>query len=158
MIAEYINTHHAEFWILLGFLMLAIEVSTGMVTGILLFGGIGAVLTGLLMMTGLLNETWEIGMTSTAISATLIALVLWKPLKNLQNDDVAKKDNSSDLVGYEFVLQQDINLLTPGTTHYSGIEWKVEIHKDAGVDEISAATRVEVCSVDVGKFRVKIAG
>ncbi len=155
MIAEYINNHQAEFWVLLGFLMLAIEVSTGLVTGLLLFGGIGGIITGLLMMSGVLNETWEIGMASTAISAAIVTLVLWKPLKNLQNADVPKKDNSSDLVGYEFVLEQDINLLTPGTTQYSGIEWKVEIYQDAGVDEISAATRVEVCSVDVGKFRVK---
>jgi len=155
MIAEYINNHQAEFWILLGFLMLAIEVSTGLVTGLLLFGGIGAVISGLLMMAGILNETWEIGIASTAICSSLVALALWKPLKKLQNTDVPAKDNSSDLVGYEFILQQDISLLNPGTTHYSGIEWKVEIYKDAGVDEISAATRVEVCSVDVGKFRVK---
>jgi len=155
MIAEYINTHQAEFWILLGFLMLAIEVSTGLVTGLLLFGGIGAIISGLLMMTGVLDETWEIGMASTAICSALVTIALWKPLKKLQNADIPKKDNSSDLVGYEFILQQDINLLTHGSTQYSGIEWQVEIDTDAGVDEISAATRVEVCSVDVGKFKVK---
>ncbi len=155
MIAEYINSHQAEFWILLGFLMLAIEVSTGLVTGLLLFGGIGAIISGLLMMAGILNETWEVGMASTAICSALVTAALWKPLKKLQNADVPEKDNSSDLVGYEFVLQQDISLLKPGTTQYSGIEWKVEIYKDAGVDEISSASRVEVCSIDVGKFRVK---
>jgi len=155
MIAEYINNHQAEFWILLGFLMLAIEVSTGLVTGLLLFGGIGAIISGLLMMAGILDETWEVGMASTAICSALVAVGLWKPLKNLQNADVPKKDNSSDLVGYTFVLQQDITLLNHGTTQYSGIEWKVEIYPDAGVDEISTETQVEVCSVDVGKFRVK---
>lgn len=155
MIAEYINTHQAEFWIMLGFLMLVIEVSTGLVTGILLFGGIGSIITGLLMLAGILNETWEIGIASSAICAVIITLILWKPLKKMQNADIPSKDNSSDLVGYEFVLQQDINLLKTGTTQYSGIEWKVEIHKDAEADEISAATRVIVCSVDVGKFRVK---
>jgi len=154
MIAEYINTHHAEFWIMLGFVMLVIEVSTGLVTGLLLFGGIGAIITGILMMTGLLNETWEIGLASSGICAAIVALLLWKPLKNLQNTDVPSKDNSSDLVGYEFVLQQDISLLSTGTTRYSGIEWKVEIYKDAGVDEIKAASRVKVSSVEVGKFKV----
>ena len=155
MIAEYINTHHAEFWIMLGFVMLVIEVSTGLVTGLLLFGGIGAIITGTLMMTGLLNETWEIGLASSGICAAIVALLLWKPLKNLQNADVPKKDNSSDLVGYEFVLEQDISLLKTGTVQYSGIEWKVEIYKDADVDEIKAATRVVVCSVEVGRFKVK---
>jgi len=155
MITQYINTHQAEFWIMLGFVLLVLEVSMGLVTGLLLFGGIGAILTGLLMMAGILNETWEVGMASTAICSAICSFALWKPLKKLQNIDVPKKDNSSDLVGYEFILQQDINLLSPGTTQYSGIEWKVEIYKDAGVDEISAATRVSVCSVEVGKFKVK---
>lgn len=155
MIAEYIYTHQAEFWIMLGFAMLVVEVSLGLITGVLLFGGIGAIITGILMMTGILNETWEIGLASTAICAALTALVLWKPLKKMQNSDVPKKDNSSDLVGYEFVLQQDITLLSLGTIQYSGIEWKVEIYKDAGVDEIKAATRVVVCSVEVGRFKVK---
>ena len=155
MIAEYINTHQAEFWILLGFSMLVIEVSTGLVTGLLLFGGVGTIVTGLLMMAGVLNETWEIGIASSAIISAIIAVLLWRPLKSLQNDDIPDKDNSSDLVGYEFVLQQDISLLKPGTTDYSGIEWKVEIYKDAGVEEISAATHVVVCSVEVGKFKVK---
>jgi len=155
MIVEYINSHQAEFWILIGFTTLIIEVSTGLITGLLLFGGVGAIITGLLMLTGLLNETWQVGIASTAISSAIVALLLWKPLKKLQNTDVPEKDNSSDLVGYEFILQQDINLLSPGTTQYSGIEWKVEIDKDAGVDEIKAASRVRVSSVEVGKFMVK---
>jgi len=155
MIAEYINTHQAEFWIILGFILLSIEVVTGMVTGILLFGSIGAIITGLIMFTGLLPETWETGIASTAISAGIVAILLWKPLKNLQNADVPKKDNSSDLVGYEFTLEQDISLSSPGKTRYSGIQWKVEIYREAGVNEIKAGQTVEVCSVDVGKFRVK---
>ena len=155
MIAEYIYTHQPEFWIMLGFLMLVIEVSTGFITGLLLFGGIGAVITGLLMLAGVINETWETGIASTAICAVVVALLLWKPLKKMQNADIPRKDNSSDLVGYEFILSEDINLLEPGKTQYSGIDWNVEIHKDAGIEEISASTRVVVCSVDVGKFRVK---
>jgi len=154
MIAEYINTHHAEFWIMLGFVMLVVEVSMGLVTGLLLFGGIGAIITGILMMMGILSETWEVGLASSAICAAITTLILWKPLKKLQNAEVPSKDNSSDLVGYEFVLQQDISLLSPGTTQYSGIEWKVEIYKDAGVDEIKSASRVKVNSVEVGKFKV----
>ncbi len=154
MIAEYINAHQAEFWIILGFILLSIEVSTG-ITGILLFGSIGAIITGLLMLAGVLNETWTIGIGSSAICAAVAAVLLWKPLQKMQNEDIPAKDNSSDLVGYEFILQQDINLLSPGKTRYSGIEWKVEIHKDAGVDEITSGTRVAVCSVDAGKFRVK---
>lgn len=155
MIAEYINTHQAEFWIILGFILLTIEVSTGLVTGILLFGSIGAIITGLLMLAGVLTEAWDVGLASTAICAGIVTAALWKPLKKMQDGAIPEKDNSSDLVGHEFVLDQDITLTTPGKTRYSGIEWKVEIYKDAGVDKIPAGQSVEVCSVEVGKFRVK---
>lgn len=155
MIAEYINTHQAEFWIILGFIMLAVEVSTGMVTGILLFGSIGAIITGLLMLAGILTEAWDIGIASTAICAGLVTIALWKPLKKMQDGAIPAKDNSSDLVGHEFTLEQDISMSSPGKTRYSGIEWKVEIYKEAGVEEIKAGQQVAVCSVEVGKFRVK---
>jgi len=154
MIAEYINNHQAEFWIILGFVLLSIEVSTGMVTGILLFGSIGAIITGLLMLAGLIEESWQTGLASAAISAVIVTLLLWKPLKKMQDSNIPDKDNSSDLVGHEFILEQDISLLSPGKTRYSGIEWKVEIHKDAGVDELKSGQRVRVSSVDAGKFRV----
>lgn len=155
MITEYINTHQAEFWIILGFVLLSIEVATGLVTGLLLFGGLGAIVTGLLMLTGLLHETWQTGIASTAISAGIVAVLLWKPLKNLQNDDVPKKDNSSDLVGYEFTLQQDISRTSPGSTRYSGIAWKVELDPSLEIGEMSAGQRVSVSSVEVGKFFVR---
>jgi len=155
MITEYINTHQAEFWIILGFVMLSIEISTGMVTGILLFGSIGSIITGLIMLAGALPETWEAGIASSAICAAIVTLVLWKPLKKMQDTEVPAKDNSSDLVGYEFVLEQDINLHTPGKIRYSGIEWKVEIDKHAGVEQIKAGQQVSVSSVEVGKFRVR---
>ena len=154
MIAEYINSHQAEFWIILGFLLLTVEVSTG-VTGLLLFGSIGSIITGLLMLAGILNEAWDIGIASTAICAAISAVILWKPLKKMQDGGIPEKDNSSDLVGYEFVLEQDITLLSPGKTRYSGIEWKVEIYKEVAVEEIKAGQHVAVCSVEVGKFRVK---
>ncbi len=155
MIPEYINTHQAEFWIILGFVLLSIEVATGLVTGILLFGSLGAIITGLLMLAGALPETWETGIASTAICAGIVTLLLWKPLKKMQNQDVPKKDNSSDLVGHEFTLEQDISRTSPGKTRYSGIEWKVEIDPQSDTGEIATGQRVAVTSVEVGKFIVK---
>lgn len=155
MIVDYIQNHQAEFWVVLGFILLSIEVSTGLVTGILLFASIGSIITGLLILVGILPETWEAGITSTAICSSIATLILWKPLKGLQDDNIPKKNTSSDLIGYEFTLEQDINQLTPGKTRYSGIEWKVEIDPDAGIESISASRRVKVSLVDVGKFYVK---
>jgi membrane protein implicated in regulation of membrane protease activity len=156
MITEYILNHQAECWFMFGFLMLALEVVTGLTTGIFLFGGLGALATGLLMSVGVLPETWIAGVSSTGISSGIIALILWKPLKKLQGTRPAGKDNSSDLVGHEFVLESNIATSEPGATQYSGITWKVEIDTEAGVDTIEAGETVAVTSVEVGVFKVKL--
>jgi membrane protein implicated in regulation of membrane protease activity len=154
MIADYIVGHQAEFWLFFGFAMLAIEVVTGFTTGVFLFAGLGALTTGLLMSFAVLPETWIAGVACTGISSGIITALLWKPLKNLQGNRPTEKDNSSDLIGHEFVLDTDISVTQPGTTSYSGINWKVEIDKNAGVDKISAGQRVVVSSVEVGVFKV----
>lgn len=156
MITDYIVSHQAEFWLLLGFAMLAIEVVTGFTTGVFLFAGLGAITTGALMSFAVLPETWIAGVSCTGISSGIITSLLWKPLKNLQDDSPTEKDNSSDLIGHEFVVESDIAVNKPGSTHYSGITWKVEIDKDAGINAIQAGQRVSVSSVDVGVFKVKL--
>lgn len=157
MIVDYIVSHQAEFWLVLGFALLAIEVVTGFTTGVFLFAGLGALSAGLLMSVGIVPETWIAGIATTGISSGVITSLLWKPLKKLQGDQAVQKDNSSDLVGHEFVLTEDISVTAPGSTHYSGITWKVEIDKQAGVQSIQAGQRVVVCSVEVGIFKVKLA-
>ncbi|MDH5426081.1 MAG: NfeD family protein [Gammaproteobacteria bacterium] len=157
MITDYIVNHQAEFWLALGFVMLAIEVITGFTTGIFLFAGLGALTSGALMSAGVLPETWIAGVSCTGISSGMITALLWKPLKKLQGDKPVEKDNSSDFVGHEFVLENDITLSQPGSTQYSGISWRVEIDKETGVDTIAAGQRVSVSSVEVGLFKVKLA-
>ncbi len=156
MITDYIVSHQAEFWLMLGFAMLAIEVVTGFTTGVFLFAGLGALTTGALMSFAVLPETWIAGVSCTGISSGIITSLLWKPLKNLQDDSPLEKDNSSDLIGHEFVVESDIAVNKPGSTHYSGITWKVEIDKDAGINTIQAGQRVSVSSVEVGVFKVKL--
>lgn len=155
MIADYIVSHQSEFWLVFGFVMLSIEVVTGFTTGVFLFGGLGALTTGILMSFGVLPETWVAGISSTGISTGIITALLWKTLKNLQGNRARQKDNSSDLIGHSFVLESDITIANPGSTHYSGITWKVEIDNKAGVDNIDAGQRVVVTSVEVGVFKVK---
>lgn len=157
MITDYIITHQAEFWLLVGFILLAIEIITGFTVGVFLFSGLGGLTTGGLMMLGVLPETWIAGIASIGISTGIITGLLWKPLKKLQGDDrPVEKDNSSDLVGYEFVVESAIALNMPGTIHYSGVSWRIDIDKTAGVERIEAGQRVVVTSVDVGTFKVKL--
>ena len=156
MIFDYIASHQAEFWLVMGFALLAAEVLTGFTVGVFLFAGIGALVTGGLMSFGVLNETWVAGISCTGISTGLITAVLWKPLKNLQGNRPIEKDNSSDLIGHTFVIETEITMTNPGTTSYSGVSWRVEIDKDAGVDMIEAGKTVTVSSVEVGIFKVKL--
>ena len=153
---EYIDMHQSGFWIATGFALLAAEVLLfGFTTIIFLFAGLGAIITGLAMMFGLLPETWTAGISCFGITTGLVSTVLWKPLKNMQ-DNTSPQKQTSDLIGYEFVLQQDVTILQPGLHRYSGVDWKVELDGQAG-DQLSAGQRVTVTSIDAGIFRVKAA-
>jgi len=156
MVSDYIVNHQSEFWLLLGFALLTIEVITGLTIGVFLFAGLGAITTGLLMNFAVIPETWIAGVACTGISSGVITLILWKPLKALQGRSSIEKDNSSDLIGYEFVTDTDITITQPGSTNYSGLTWKVEIDKNTDMNLIEAGQRVTVSSVDVGVFKVKL--
>lgn len=154
---DYINAHQSGFWIAIGFVLLAAEVLVfGFGTIVFMFAGIGALVTGLAMMFGLLPETWVAGISCFGISTGLASAILWKPLKNLQASGSPPQKQSSDLIGYQFVLEQDITAKQPGQYRYSGVDWKVELDAGAG-DQLSAGQRVAVTSVDAGIFRVKSA-
>ena len=153
---EYIQAHQAGFWIAVGFILLALEVLVfGFTTIVMFFAGLGAVTTGLLMKTGIVPHTWIAGIASFGISTGIYSILLWKPLNRIQANSTPQQKQSSDLIGLEFALEQDISLTQTGTTKYSGVTWRVEIDKDADVDTITRGQRVRVSSLDVGIFRVK---
>ena len=152
----YFEANQHAFWFAVGFVLLAIEIGfLGLASGIVLFSGIGALLTGVLIWLGWLPQTWLAGIASFGISSFLIAVILWKPLLRFQNQKVPAKDNSSDLIGYEFRLQQPITTTVHGKTQYSGIEWRVEIDAGSGLTSLDSGSKVVVTSVDAGVFRVK---
>ena len=152
---EYINMHQSGFWIAVGFALLAAEVLLfGFTTIVLLFAGIGALVTGVAMMFGLLPETWAAGIACFGIATGIISTLLWKPLKNMQDNEVSTKQYSSDFIGYEFVLQQDVTITRPGQHRYSGVDWKVELDSSAG-NRLGAGQKVVVTSLDAGVFRVR---
>ena len=155
MITEYIHTHQPGFWIALGFALMACEVLLfGFSTIIFLFAGIGAVVTGLLMMAGILPETWIAGVACFGISTGIISALLWKPFSKMQRSGRAPKPGQdSDLLGLTFVLSTDISMTEPGSHRYSGIDWRVEPDKN-NMAGIPAGTPIKVTGVDVGIFRV----
>jgi membrane protein implicated in regulation of membrane protease activity len=155
---EYFDAHQYAFWFTLGFGLLVLEALVfGFSSGVVLFTGIGALLTGGLLWGEVLPASWLNGIACFGICSSVSAALLWKPLLKFQNFDVPVKDNSSDMVGHRFRLQQDVSRTRPGSTHYSGVEWRVEIDDEADCEAINAGTRVVVTSVDAGVFRVRSA-
>jgi membrane protein implicated in regulation of membrane protease activity len=153
---EYVDAHQAEFWVFVGFALLALELLVlGLTSGVLLFGAVGALLTGILMMAGVLPENWATGISGFGILAAVSTAVLWRPLMRLQRRNVApKRDRTSDLIGYEFILSGDIDAATESSTAYSGITWKVRPDPELAEGSMAAGTRVRVSGVDAGIFYV----
>ena len=152
---EYVNNNLSGFWIALGFALLAAEVFLfGFTTIIFLFAGLGAIITGLLMMAGVLPETWIAGVSSFGIATGISSAVLWKPMMLMQGKSAEKQKPSSDFVGLEFVLAEDISTTTPGSYRYSGINWKVEVDSSSDDNAIVKGQRVVVMAVQVGVFQV----
>lgn len=152
---EYINNNIPGFWIALGFALMAVEVLVfGFTTIIFLFAGLGALTAGLLMMAGVLPETWIAGTACFGIATGISSLLLWKPMKKMQDDAEPQKKQSSDFDGIEFVLSSDISTTSPGKHSYSGVDWRVEIDSASEVSSLSKGDRVIVTSAEVGVFKV----
>ena len=151
---EYINNNMSGFWIALGFALLAAEVLVfGFSTIIFLFAGLGALISGLLMSAGVIPETWIAGTACFGIATGISSAILWKPLKTMQDKSIPQKKQSSDIIGLEFVLMDDISVTSPGGYRYSGIDWKLEVDSSSDVDTMNKGDRVTVVSVDVGLMR-----
>lgn len=105
-------------------------------------------------MTGVLPEIWTAGIACFGVSTGLAGAISWQPLKKMQASGTPPQQQSSDLIGYEFVLQQDVTASRPGQYRYSGVDWKVELNANAG-DQLNAGQRVTVTSIDAGVFRVR---
>lgn len=152
---EYFNNNMPAFWFTVGFTLLALEaLILGFSTGVVLFAGLGGLITGGLQLTGVIPSTWLMGIASFGVCSTISTLLLWKPLMRLQNSEPERKDNSSDLIGFKFRLEQDISTKEPGSINYSGISWRVEIALESKETALPESTVVEVVSIDAGVFRV----
>lgn len=148
---EWISNNLANVLIIIGLGLLAIEVGVlGFSVMVLFFIGLGCLLSGILFFVGVLPETVVSALTSVAILSFLSAVVLWKPLKKLQNE-VVESDVKGDLIGHSFILEKDISSQEHGVHNYSGIEWKIKSD-----DPICAGTEVEVIRADVGEFKVAV--
>lgn len=147
---EYILAYLAQTLVVLGLIFLVVEVLVlGFSTFVLLFVGIGTIITGLLMMLGFIPETLVASLLATAVISSLVAFLSWQPLKRMQNKvELHQVDNG--MVGETFTLEAD--LLLGSTVHhrYSGIDWKVKSKQ-----VLIAGTEVKIVSMQVGLLTVE---
>jgi membrane protein implicated in regulation of membrane protease activity len=155
-VIDVILANQAAAWIGVGFLLLAIEaLAFGFASGVLLFGSLGAIITGALLWFGLVPDSFIASIACFAISTAVITALLWSPLKRLQSGTKLGNDRSSDIIGHTFNLSSDINRTTWSELKYSGIKWNIKPAEDLANDVISAGTQVKVTAVSVGAFFVQ---
>ena len=152
---EIITENLAGFWFALGFVLMAIEIlAFAFGSGVLLFGSLGALLTGALVYFGVLPDNWLVSIGSFALASAASALVLWAPLKRMQSGSELGENRSSDLIGHTFVLSEDLAVNKFASTRYSGIDWRVELDSQESAQTLSSGTRVRVAAVNAGVFYV----
>lgn len=140
----------STYLIIIGLIILAVEIAIlGFSTFVLTFFGLALLITGLLITMEGISPTVMSAMASVAVLSGLLAVLLWKPLKSLQNQ-IEPGLPKSDLVGYQFYLQNDVSNAEPGEENYSGIKWKVTSDVP-----ITKGTLVETVEVNVGHWKVK---
>lgn len=142
----------AESLLIFGILMLVIEIAVlGFSTFVLFFVGCAALVSAGLLYVGIIPDTLLAALLSTGVLTAVSAVLLWKPLKNMQTQvDTTKA--KGDLVGHSFILVEDVAPELTPVYHYSGIDWKL-----VASEHLVSGTKVEVVEADVGVFHIKAA-
>ncbi|MDC8829644.1 NfeD family protein [Alteromonas gilva] len=147
---EWINDNITTALVVTGLLLLIIEVAVlGFATFVLFFVGIAALVTALVFYLNLLEPTYLNAFYSCALFTALAALVLYKPLKTMQQQ-VEKKSVAGDFTGLRFRLAESVGPAAPGKYKHSGITWNVLSNQ-----RIEAGAEVEVVNAEVGTFHVE---
>ncbi|KAE8177141.1 NfeD family protein [Photobacterium carnosum] len=136
--------------VILGLLTLIIEVLIlGCSTFVLLFFGIAMLITSGLIYMGMLEANWITTILTLAIITLVLAIVLWKPLKKLQNKP-SKTDIKSDFAVITFELEKDLLPSERYTFNYSGIQWLLKSNT-----VIEKGVTVKVVKKEVGVLWVE---
>jgi len=147
----YLHAHQVEFWFALGAVALIIEITIlGAGSFVLLFMGIGALATGLLMALGLLPELWVAGAGAFGGLSCLFGVVLWRPLRRFSEGGVPRAGQSSDFLGIRFLLKEDLKAGEAVSLRYSGVTWSLVGSGLTGAEVIPAGSEVEVVGVEPG--------
>ncbi len=127
----FLESHQLIWWAIAG-LSLVVELGVMGLSGPLLFFAIASVINGFLVSFGLVNG-WQNEVLVVGVLTAIITLLLWKPLKKIQNSR-SKTDTSSDMIGLQVPASEDVTK-TSGSIRYSGVNWHARLAEDAA-DEV----------------------
>ncbi len=139
-------------WYAIAGLSLVVELGIMGLSGPLLFFAIASAITGILINVGLI-EGWESQILVVGILSAVITLLLWKPLKNMQNSR-SKTDNSSDMIGLQVPVVDDVTNAA-GSIRYSGINWNARLADDIDVTVIENSSICTIVAVTGTTMLVK---
>jgi membrane protein implicated in regulation of membrane protease activity len=149
---EYFLANPDHLWYLIAGISFVIELSIMGLSGPLLFFAIASLMTGILVSTGIIDG-WQSQILSIGLLTALVAAILWKPLKSLQNS-IEKTDNSSDMVGLKVLVSADVTA-TAGSIRYSGINWQARLADDANVTTITEQSQCVIVAITGNIMLVK---
>ncbi len=129
-------------WILLGFLLLALELVTAG-SFFLFFFGLGALIVGALSIWGLLGPAWLQWLAFSALS--LVSLLLFRQplLRRFRGSDT--KDDRDSLIGEIAFALEEIPADAVGSAELRGSTWKA---KNVGPVPVGIRQRCTVERVD----------
>lgn len=152
-ILDYFLQNHDKLLYALAGIILVIELTVLGLGGPLLFIGIACAITGVFVTTGLLGS-WESEIFSVGILSLTCAMLLWKPLKQLQGPNKVS-DSSSDMIGQIVPVSEQVTR-NGGSIRHSGINWQARIDPSSSIDTLDSGERVEICGVEGNVMIVKV--
>lgn len=139
-------------WYAIAGLSLVLELGIMGLSGPLLFFAIASAITGILINVGLI-EGWQSQILVVGILTAVITLVLWKPLKSMQNSR-SKTDDSSDMIGLQVPVVDDVTN-AEGSIRYSGLNWNARLADEVDVEVIETSSMCTIVAITGTTMLVK---
>lgn len=132
-------------WFLFGAILILIELVA--FTGVgFLFAGIGAVMTGILIIIGVIaGDSLLYQFSAFLISSSLIAAILWRPLKRFLDDTGSRYSN---IIGESAELLDDLAPYKTVQAKWSGTIVNVKFQKDIPPTILQKGDTVYICHTE----------
>ena len=139
-----------ESLLIVGLLCIVFEWLLYRFTVLILFSvGVGMLTSALLAYSSLISPATS-SLVICMLLATAFSLFVFRPSFVNLRSTIDNTRAVSDLVGYRFLLVDDVSESQTAVHHYSGIAWRLRSR-----DAIKAGTWVEVTRAELGEFTIR---